>query len=193
MIPRDLRFAIRNLRRTPLFTVAAVLSLTAGIATWGMDIQTRAVTIDEAFWSLYGTKPLEDPRTLLSFVCEEDRPALMGAVEAAISQANTGLSGKEAGPSEADIAAAEEMSSADRLQMIEGMVAALDEKLRREPGDSESWRRLIRSYVVLGRADDARSALERAKTGLEADPEQLREVTEFAAGLGIETQGGKLQ
>ncbi len=58
---------------------------TAGIATWGMDIQTRAVTIDEAFWSLYGTKPLEDPRTLLSFVCEEDRPALMGAVEAAIA------------------------------------------------------------------------------------------------------------
>lgn len=117
-----------------------------------------------------------------------------GAVEAAISQANAGLSsGKGNGPTEADIAAAEEMSSEDRLQMIEGMVAALDEKLRREPGDAESWRRLIRSYVVLGKTDDARSALERAKTGLEADPAQLRAVTEFAAGLGIETQGGKLQ
>ncbi len=33
MILHDLRFAIRSLRRTPLFTMAAVLSLTLGIAT----------------------------------------------------------------------------------------------------------------------------------------------------------------
>ena len=35
---------------------------TAGIATWGMDVRTRALSIDEAFWSLYGTTPLRDPR-----------------------------------------------------------------------------------------------------------------------------------
>ena len=73
--------------------------------------------------------------------------------------------------------------------MIEQMVAGLDERLRREPADAEGWRRLIRSYVVLGKADDARSALSRAKVGLARDPEALRGVTEFAAGLGVEAEG----
>ena len=36
--------------------------------------------------------------------------------------------------------------------MIEGMVSRLAERLKAEPDDVEGWLRLIRSYVVLGRA-----------------------------------------
>ena len=66
------------------------------------------------------------------------------------------------GPDAADIAAAEEMSAEDRGAMIESMVAGLASKLEENPLDEEGWRRLIRSYVVLGRNNDAREALNRA-------------------------------
>ena len=75
--------------------------------------------------------------------------------------------------------------------MIEGMVAGLDERLRQNPNDAEGWRKLIRSYVVLGKADDARAALQRARTALAGDPAALRGVTEFAAGLGVDEGGAK--
>ena len=52
------------------------------------------------------------------------------------------------------------MAPADRQAMIETMVASLDEKLRANPADREGWMRLVRSYVVLGRADAARATWE---------------------------------
>ncbi|MDP3897251.1 MAG: c-type cytochrome biogenesis protein CcmI [Mesorhizobium sp.] len=89
------------------------------------------------------------------------------------------------GPQAADIAAAQDMTATERTAMVEGMVANLDARLRDNPADVEGWRRLIRSYVVLGRNDDARAALDRAVLGLGADAEAVKGVSEFAAGLGI--------
>jgi len=59
------------------------------------------------------------------------------------------------GPSQADIAAAGDMSAADRMVMIEGMVSGLSERLATEGGPPEDWARLIRAYGVLGRQDAA--------------------------------------
>ena len=56
----------------------------------------------------------------------------------------------------------------DRTAMIETMVAGLDEKLRQNPRDLEGWMRLIRSYLVLGKADAARDALHRGVAALGA-------------------------
>jgi cytochrome c-type biogenesis protein CcmH len=95
------------------------------------------------------------------------------------------------GPTAADVASAEAMTEADRGAMIETMVASLDERLRANPADAEGWRRLIRSYVVLGRMDDARSALQRAVAGLGADQSAAGEVREFARSLGVSVEAAR--
>lgn len=111
-----------------------------------------------------------------------------GPVEAALAQAQSRQAGPSApGPDAEAMAAAQDMSPADRQQMIEGMVAQLDEKLRANPADLEGWQRLIRSYVVLGRADDAKAALGRALAGLEG--EDKAKVTAFAAEFGVKVDG----
>jgi cytochrome c-type biogenesis protein CcmH len=86
-----------------------------------------------------------------------------------------------------DEAAAAGETSADRLAMIEGMVAGLDQRLRENPDDLEGWQRLIRSYVVLGRPGDARAALSRALAGLGDD--KKAGVSAFAAELGVKVDG----
>ena len=66
------------------------------------------------------------------------------------------------GPSREDIEAAEEMSPADRQEMIRGMVAQLAARLEENPDDIEGWDRLARSYRVLGETDKAADAAARA-------------------------------
>lgn len=111
------------------------------------------------------------------------------AAEQALAETNrrlTAEAGNEApGPSQDDIDAAASMTDADRSAMIETMVASLDEKLKQNPKDAEGWRKLVRSYVVLGRADDAKAALERGVAALgDRSPEAVA-LSEFAAGLGL--------
>lgn len=54
------------------------------------------------------------------------------------------------GPSADDVAAAEDMSEEDRLEMIRGMVVRLSDRLATEGGTPEEWGRLIGSLNVLG-------------------------------------------
>ena len=71
------------------------------------------------------------------------------------------------GPSQEDMAAAAEMSPADRMEMIRSMVARLAARLAEAPDDLEGWRRLANSYRVLG--EDAKAAqAERRMAELEA-------------------------
>ena len=77
------------------------------------------------------------------------------------------------------------MAPADRNAMIETMVAGLDEKLRQNPNDPEGWMRLVRSYVVLGRTDEARAALDRGLAALGATSDDGRKFAEFATTLGL--------
>jgi cytochrome c-type biogenesis protein CcmH len=69
--------------------------------------------------------------------------------------------------------------------MIRDMVASLDERLRREPQDAEGWKRLVRSYVVLGQENTARDALERGVEALGPDSEPGRDLVSFAGTLGV--------
>jgi len=89
------------------------------------------------------------------------------------------------GPSQQDMAAAETMSPQDRTAMIETMVAGLDEKLRRDPRDMEGWMRLIRSYVVLGKADQARGALKGGIAAFGVGSDEAGKISAFAASLGL--------
>ncbi|RUY96004.1 c-type cytochrome biogenesis protein CcmI [Mesorhizobium sp. M7A.F.Ca.CA.003.01.2.1] len=111
-----------------------------------------------------------------------------GAVEQALAKSGNPevASGDAAnGPDAGDIDAASSMSPQDREAMINTMVAGLDDKLRQNPHDAEGWMRLVRSYVVLGKADQAREALGRAIAVFGADSDQAKKFTAFAASLGL--------
>jgi len=88
------------------------------------------------------------------------------------------------GPDQGDVEAAAKMSSQDRNEMINSMVASLDERLKQNPDDLEGWKRLVRSYLVLGRRDDALAALKRGSDALAG--EKHGDLMAFARGLGLE-------
>ncbi|MDH7791977.1 c-type cytochrome biogenesis protein CcmI [Ochrobactrum sp. AN78] len=88
------------------------------------------------------------------------------------------------GPTTEDVDAAASMSPEDRQAMVEGMVQRLDESLRENGGDIDGWKRLVRSYMILNRRDDALDALKRGVAAL--DGEKRDELTGYAAGLGLE-------
>ena len=75
-----------------------------------------------------------------------------------------GAAGKStpAGPTEAEIEAAGKMKKEDQVAMVRGMVDRLAERLKTNPDDMAGWRRLGRSYLVLGEADKASDALAHA-------------------------------
>ncbi len=112
-----------------------------------------------------------------------------GAVAQAVQEANSRLAavGNEAapGPTQQEIDAVASMSAEDRTAMIEQMVAGLDERLRQNPRDLEGWQRLVRSYHVLGRADEARDALKRGTAALGQDSAEGRQLAEFSSSLGM--------
>jgi cytochrome c-type biogenesis protein CcmH len=109
-----------------------------------------------------------------------------GVVGEALARAQAGLDAPVAGgPSRDDVEAAAQMNAADRTAMIETMVANLDQRLRDNPADAEGWRRLVRSYSVLGRNDDARQALERGLKALGPESEAGQKLRDFAGTLGL--------
>jgi cytochrome c-type biogenesis protein CcmH len=89
------------------------------------------------------------------------------------------------GPTAADVDAAAKLSGEDRAKMIAGMVDGLAERLKREGHDLAGWQRLVRSYVVLGRTDDARAALADARRNFGGDDKALAELSALAQSLGL--------
>ncbi|NMM44953.1 c-type cytochrome biogenesis protein CcmI [Rhodospirillaceae bacterium KN72] len=62
------------------------------------------------------------------------------------------------GPSSADVEAAQNLTDDERRDMIAGMVGTLAARLEENPNDLQGWTMLGRSYVVLGRLDEAAQA-----------------------------------
>ena len=93
----------------------------------------------------------------------------------------------EQGPSAADVAAAQNMSPAERQAMIERMVQGLATKLDQDGGDLPGWLKLVRAYSVLDRKDDAMKALERAKSQFSGNTQALQQLDRLAAELGLKS------
>jgi cytochrome c-type biogenesis protein CcmH len=74
------------------------------------------------------------------------------------------------GPSAADVAAASEMSDADRAEFIRSMVSRLAERLEDEPEDLDGWMRLANAYAVLQEEDRAIEAYRKVEALLEQQP-----------------------
>ncbi len=98
--------------------------------------------------------------------------------------AEIGEAGARPGPSAETVAAAEQLAPDDREAMVEGMVSGLAARLEAEPNDVEGWLRLIRSYVVLGRAGAAAEAARTALASVSDSGERAR-VEALIADLGV--------
>jgi cytochrome c-type biogenesis protein CcmH len=84
------------------------------------------------------------------------------------------------------MAAAKDMSEADRGTMIRGMVDRLATRLKQNGHDVEGWLRLVRAYMVMGERDKAVNALTEARQAVAGDAERLRQLNEGLKNLGLD-------
>ena len=92
------------------------------------------------------------------------------------------------GPTAEDVEAVTSLPGEDQAAMIEGMVTSLAARLEDDGSDAAGWARLVRSYMVLGRPDDARAALEKARIALAGDSAGLASVEATARETGLVEQ-----
>lgn len=95
------------------------------------------------------------------------------APEAAGGLAGTGrppAAGGLPGPTEEQMAAAQDMDPEAQQEMIRGMVEGLAARLEDDPDDLDGWQRLGRSYAVLGEPAKAAEAFEQAAELAPEDP-----------------------
>lgn len=88
-------------------------------------------------------------------------------------------------PTSEDVEAAQSMTADERNQMIEGMVTRLAERLKDNGQDLDGWLRLARSYSVLKKSEDARTALKNAQSNFVGNPEALEQIERTREQLGF--------
>jgi cytochrome c-type biogenesis protein CcmH len=82
-------------------------------------------------------------------------------------------------------AAAAEPPASQHAAMIDGMVEELASRLKADPGDADGWARLMRSYMVLNKPADARTALADARGAFVDDPDKTAIIEAAARDLGL--------
>lgn len=90
------------------------------------------------------------------------------------------------GPTQADVAAAADMTPEQRMDMIGGMVAQLSDRLATEGGPVEDWAKLINALAVLGRKDEADAIWTEAQTVFAASDTALQFLKETAVSAGLD-------
>ena len=93
--------------------------------------------------------------------------------------------GPSAGPSAADIEAADAMTPEDRKAMIAGMVAQLSQRLASEGGPATDWARLIDAHGVLNRPEQAAQIWLEAQQVFAGNPDALRVLLASARRAGV--------
>lgn len=74
---------------------------------------------------------------------------------------------------------------------ISAMVEGLDARLASRGGTEAEWSRLVRSFAVLGRRDDALDRFRRARTALAGDSAGLARLDQLAGELGLLKEAGQ--
>ena len=129
----------------------------------------------DAPWRAVVEERLAETQKLAGLKPEKSEPA----------QSGPSYDGALKGPTSEDVASAQDMSAGDRAAMIGQMVAGLADRLRSEGGSPDEWKRLIRSYMVLGRKDDAAKALANARVAFAEKAEALAALDTLAKSLGL--------
>ncbi len=86
----------------------------------------------------------------------------------------------ERGPSQRDIEDAEKLSPEARMQMIRGMIANLEAKLKENPKDLDGWKRLGRARMVLNEFAPAAAAYRQAH---DLAPDDAQVMADYASAL----------
>ncbi len=89
------------------------------------------------------------------------------------------------GPTFGDIDAAAELTGAERIEMIEGMVAGLSDRLATEGGSAPEWAQLIGALGVLGRSDQAFAIFQNAQQVFADDLTAIDMITRAAQRAGV--------
>lgn len=145
-----------------------------------LEQEGKATDAKAAFEALAQESPPDAPWLALV----DEHIVKNGGMPAASANANA-----PGNPTAEDVAAANTLNSGDRQQMIRGMVASLDAKLKDDPKNFEGWMRLIRSYVVLNEKDHAVDALKRGLAAFPADGGEGQQLVALAKELGLPTEG----
>lgn len=209
---RALRILGETPQRLADYGNALVLAHDGVVTTAARKALQRALSLDEnmvraRFWLAVAheqdgdTKKAADAWRALLDRSEPDAPwravveerlaetqKLAGLKPEKSEQAQSGPSddgGALKGPTSEDVASAQDMSAGDRAAMIGQMVAGLADRLRSEGGSPDEWKRLIRSYMVLGRKDDAAKALANARVAFAEKAEALAALDTLAKSLGL--------
>jgi cytochrome c-type biogenesis protein CcmH len=119
----------------------------------------------------------------------EDEAHLSGKPAAEAQQAAPAEASQQGGPgpNSEQIAAAQNMSPADRQAMIERMVQGLAARLDQQGDDLPGWLKLVRAYSVLDRKDDAQKALARARSQFSGNTQAIEQLDALAAELGLKS------
>ena len=89
------------------------------------------------------------------------------------------------GPDSAQVAAAGQMTDAERQAMIHSMVDKLAAELKANPKDSSGWVRLMRARMVLGEKDQAAAAYQDARKAFAGTPAARAVLQDAAKSLGV--------
>ena len=90
------------------------------------------------------------------------------------------------GPRPEDAAALAKLPEGERRQAIVAMVQGLATKLKSDGSDVEGWKKLIRSWTVLGERQKAAAAWQEARRALAASKAGVEAIDAFAGSLGLE-------
>ncbi|WP_299952794.1 c-type cytochrome biogenesis protein CcmI [uncultured Roseobacter sp.] len=114
---------------------------------------------DTAFrmWDALLREGPEDAPWIRPILAQIEDMAFRAGVNYQLPEIGTGR-----GPSAADIEAAGDLSPAERLEMIQGMVSGLSERLATEGGPVQDWAQLISALGVLGQTGQARAVYDNA-------------------------------
>lgn len=107
------------------------------------------------------------------------------AMRAGVDYARPAI-GTGRGPTQEQIAAASDMSPAERMEMIQGMVAGLSDRLATDGGPVEDWAQLISALGVLGDHDQARAIFDNAMEAFAGDLTAVDLLNRTADRVGLQ-------
>ena len=126
------------------------------------------------------------PNTGGSWRCEQTKDPWRQLLDERLKVATAKLNGEPepqaAAPDAGDVGA---MSPEARQKFIDSMVAGLADRLKKDGKDLAGWMQLVRAYTVLGKKQEATTALSDARASFAGDEKSLAQLHELAQSLGL--------
>ncbi len=132
------------------------------------------------FWLAIAQEQSGRPAEAIAIYKKLLQRQLPEGVTQAVRQRIAALEGAPPAPGQNQEAA----SGVDAAQ-INQMVAGLAERLKKDSSDLKGWLMLVRAYTVLGRKDDALSALNQARGQFAGNSDALGQIDALAKSLGL--------